>query len=125
MDYHQLSSEQRIELLIRVCIAAPTKATAAEVCGALVDRFLPFVASYEKSAIDLRLKWCLLRVANYATAGFEAISMLTERWKAADIEVVALLEGWWHPGCVNFNLVCTFSYVQTCQNARGKAPVVR
>lgn len=93
MEFHQLTLEQRLELLIRVCIAAPSKVTAAEICSVLTRHLLPFVTFHEKSSVESRLKQCFLRVANYTTTGLEAVSMLVERWRHSDVEVVASLKG--------------------------------
>ncbi|KAL5104574.1 Neuroblastoma-amplified sequence [Taenia crassiceps] len=100
VEFHQLTFEQRLELLICVCIAAPSKVTAAEVCSVLMRHLLPFVTSHERASVGSWLKQCFLRIANYTTTGLEAISMLVERWKHLDAEVVALLEDISFESCI-------------------------
>ncbi|VDM32710.1 unnamed protein product [Hydatigera taeniaeformis] len=93
VEFHQLTLERRLELLICVCIAAPSKVTAAEVYNVLTRHLLPFVTSYEKSLVESWLKLCLLRIADYVTTGLEAISILVEKWHHSDAEVIASLKG--------------------------------
>ncbi|KAH9278843.1 hypothetical protein ECG_08286 [Echinococcus granulosus] len=100
VEFHQLTFEQRLELLICVCIAAPSKATAADVCSVLTRHLLPFLTCHEKSSVESRLKHCLLRVAEYAATGLEAVCMLADRWRHSDVEVIASLEGISFESCI-------------------------
>ncbi|CDS36630.1 neuroblastoma amplified sequence [Echinococcus multilocularis] len=100
VEFHQLTFEQRLELLICVCIAAPSKATAAEVCSVLTRHLLPFLTCHEKSSVESWLKQCLLRVAEYAATGLETVCMLVDRWRHSDVEVIASLEGISFESCI-------------------------
>uniref|UniRef100_A0A5K3EMV3 Nbas_N domain-containing protein n=1 Tax=Mesocestoides corti TaxID=53468 RepID=A0A5K3EMV3_MESCO len=90
VDFHQLSPQQRLELLIRVCIASPSKITASEMCSVLIRHLLPFVtAGANKKASSVKVRQCLLRMAGYADTGLEAISILVRYWCNSEDAVLA------------------------------------
>lgn len=92
-EFHKFSPEQRLELLIRVCIASPSKVKAVDAFNILAHHLLPFIVTYEKTAMESRLKQCFLRISGYSSIGFEAIVILAKQWQSGDFEVFASLEG--------------------------------
>lgn len=92
-EFHKFTSEQRLEMLIRACIASPSKVKAVDVSGILTNSLLPFIATYEKGTLEPRVKQCFLRVAEFCSVGFEAITILAKQWQAGNVALVTALEG--------------------------------
>ncbi|KAM7536589.1 hypothetical protein Aperf_G00000081299 [Anoplocephala perfoliata] len=93
VEFHKFSLEQRLELFIRVSIASPSKVKAVDVFNILAHHLLPFIATYEKRAMEPRLKQCFLRISGFSSVGFEAIVMLAKQWQSGDVAVSTSLEG--------------------------------
>lgn len=88
-QFHQeFSEDQRLDLLMRVCIASPDQTAASVICFVLTKHLIPFVVDSGAAAV----KQCLSLVAGYARYGLDGISLLVRNWKSSDVSTLTTLE---------------------------------
>ncbi|VDN97436.1 unnamed protein product [Rodentolepis nana] len=100
IEFHKLTSEQRLEMLIRAYISSSSKLKPVDVFAILTNGLLPFIASYAKGPLEPPLKQCLLRVAEFCSVGFEAIIILARHWQTGDVALATALKDFSFQQCL-------------------------